>query len=316
MSSSTGLWLRSSRSTSPRVPTVEYARSERSTAKSSQAARNSALSRARSSASRRRQAGSSLKKVNLTKVRSAIYLGLTLAVALLLPATSHAQEAPPRVIVALLDSGAEVSDFEPMPAFSPGAAQRRPQHASRRSRPTSTSPRATASSPRSTASDPPDSAQVTDRVPGWAGLVERADDAPADIKPGLLAQTLEDHGIAVRVDPRLITPAIIGANRAGVVDRSGPFDCETGACAPWRDRDPRGDPPAARARRAAPRRRHADRLRAAAAGRARGAGDRDRGQGLRRHPDLRQHPHRRLRHRARPGARRSSTASGSTPRAR
>ena len=56
---------------SPRVPTVEYARSERSSAKSSQAARNSALSVARSSADRLRQAGSSLKNVNLTNVRSA-----------------------------------------------------------------------------------------------------------------------------------------------------------------------------------------------------------------------------------------------------
>ena len=41
-------------------------------AKSSQAARNSRLSAARSSASRRRQAGSILKNVNLAKVRSAI----------------------------------------------------------------------------------------------------------------------------------------------------------------------------------------------------------------------------------------------------
>ena len=47
-SSRIGLWLSSSRSVSPRVPTVEYARSERSSAKSSQAARNSALSAARS----------------------------------------------------------------------------------------------------------------------------------------------------------------------------------------------------------------------------------------------------------------------------
>src|SRR6266511_5786925 len=71
MSSSVGLWLSSIRSVSPRVPTVEYARSERSSAKSSQAARNSALSVARSSVLRLRQAGSSLKNVNLTNVRSA-----------------------------------------------------------------------------------------------------------------------------------------------------------------------------------------------------------------------------------------------------
>ncbi len=135
------------------------------------------------------------------------------------------------MIVALLDSGAEVSDFEPMPAFAPGLL----------------SPGLSTVSSVTTylditqgnrvftslyPSDPPDSLQVTDRVPGWNALLERADDAPADIEPGLLAQTLEDHGIPVRVDPRLITPAVIGANRAGEVDRTGPFDCETGACLP------------------------------------------------------------------------------------
>src|ERR1700744_1708603 len=48
--------------------------------KSSQAARNSCLSVARRSASRRRQAGSTLKKLNLAKVRSA---GIALTIALL-----------------------------------------------------------------------------------------------------------------------------------------------------------------------------------------------------------------------------------------
>src|ERR1700750_3111787 len=47
--------------------------------KSSQAARNSCLSAARRSASRRRQAGSTLKKLNLAKVRSA---GIALTIAL------------------------------------------------------------------------------------------------------------------------------------------------------------------------------------------------------------------------------------------
>src|SRR5947209_20370461 len=51
--------------------------------KSSQAARNSCLSAARRSASRRRQAGSTLKKLNLAKVRSA-GIALTIALWLLL----------------------------------------------------------------------------------------------------------------------------------------------------------------------------------------------------------------------------------------
>src|SRR6266540_3998524 len=70
ISSRIGLWASSRRSVSPRVPTVEYARRDRSWAKSSQAARNSRLSSARASGSRRCHAGSSLKKVNLANVRT------------------------------------------------------------------------------------------------------------------------------------------------------------------------------------------------------------------------------------------------------
>ena len=60
----------SSSSASPRVPTSEKDCSRWPSAKSSQAAMNSRLSCARSSASSRRQAGSSFRKVYLTKCRS------------------------------------------------------------------------------------------------------------------------------------------------------------------------------------------------------------------------------------------------------
>ena len=62
--------VNSRRSASPRVPTSENARSRRSAAKSSQAAITSRLWAARSSGSRRRQAGSTLRNVYLTKWRS------------------------------------------------------------------------------------------------------------------------------------------------------------------------------------------------------------------------------------------------------
>ena len=62
--------MSSIRSVSPRVPTVENARSRRSAAKSSQAARNSRLSAPRCSSASRRQAGSTLRNVYLTKWRS------------------------------------------------------------------------------------------------------------------------------------------------------------------------------------------------------------------------------------------------------
>src|SRR3954467_3160052 len=60
----------SMRSVSPRVPTVEKARSSRWDAKSSHAAMNSRLCDARSAASSRRHAGSTFRNVYLTKWRS------------------------------------------------------------------------------------------------------------------------------------------------------------------------------------------------------------------------------------------------------
>src|ERR687891_212115 len=118
MSSRVGLWLSSIRSTSPRVPTVEYARSERSAAKSSQAAWNSALSAARSSALRLRQAGSTLKKVNLTNVRPATRRRVVAAalaagaLACALPAAAGAQPGPsPVVTVAVLPRDTSVEDL-------------------------------------------------------------------------------------------------------------------------------------------------------------------------------------------------------------
>src|SRR6201996_4385483 len=63
--------------------------------KSSQAARNSCLSVARRSASRRRQAGSTLKKLNLAKVRSA-GMALTIALLICLAAAPGATATPLR----------------------------------------------------------------------------------------------------------------------------------------------------------------------------------------------------------------------------
>ena len=205
-------------------------------------------------------------------------LGLTLAVAAAcFAATSHAQDslAPcDRRAARFRRRGLR---FRADAGLLAGPAQRRAEHRLRRTRPTSTSPRATGSSPRSTPSDPPDSAQV-DRPGPRLGRARRA----RRRRPGrhraraCSRRRSRTTGSRSAVDPRLITPAIIGANRAGVVDRSGPFDCETGACAPGVTVIPAAIRQLPGARRAAPRRRPADRLRAPAAGRARGAGDRDR----------------------------------------
>src|ERR1700761_1793462 len=85
--------------------------------KSSQAARNSCLSAARRSASRRRQAGSTLKKLNLAKVRSA-GIALTIPVWLLLlgaPGAASGATVAHWVTIGPLPKGepAVVLDFVP-----------------------------------------------------------------------------------------------------------------------------------------------------------------------------------------------------------
>src|SRR5215213_8056165 len=86
--------------------------------KSSQAARNSCLSAARSSGSRRRQAGSILKNVNFANVRSAI-LALTIALVALLAAAPAALAKEPTVTLAWLPEGTGVAELADA-GLSPG----------------------------------------------------------------------------------------------------------------------------------------------------------------------------------------------------
>jgi hypothetical protein len=59
----------------------------------------------------------------------------------------------------------------------------------------------------------------TSPVPGWGAIVDRAEGAPADLVPGLLASTLLDSGIPVRADPHRTESALIAVDRSGVVRR-------------------------------------------------------------------------------------------------
>jgi hypothetical protein len=54
-------------------------------------------------------------------------------------------------------------------------------------------------------------------VPGWSRIVHRAASAPADIRPGLLASTLQSRGVPVRVERGIVAPALTAVNRRGVV---------------------------------------------------------------------------------------------------
>ncbi len=54
-------------------------------------------------------------------------------------------------------------------------------------------------------------------VPDWGRILERADSAPADIRPGLLATTLQAADVLARVERGVQDPALMVANRAGRV---------------------------------------------------------------------------------------------------
>jgi hypothetical protein len=59
----------------------------------------------------------------------------------------------------------------------------------------------------------------------WEEVVARAESAPDEIVPGLLAQTLEDEGIAVEAQPLIGHVALIAANEAGEVTRTAEGGC-------------------------------------------------------------------------------------------
>jgi hypothetical protein len=59
----------------------------------------------------------------------------------------------------------------------------------------------------------------------WEKIVERAESAPDEIVPGLLAQTLEDDGVRVRAEPLIGHVALLAADEDGRVKRTGKGGC-------------------------------------------------------------------------------------------
>jgi hypothetical protein len=62
-------------------------------------------------------------------------------------------------------------------------------------------------------------------VPGWPEVVTRADGAPADLVPGMLAQRLQSAGIPAYAQQPMTADALIAANRRGVVSPLRPGGC-------------------------------------------------------------------------------------------
>lgn len=69
-----------------------------------------------------------------------------------------------------------------------------------------------------------------DRVPPrlWQRVVERADGAPADIVPGLLASTVKENGLPVTVEASSGLASLIGTDRDGTVTIQPRGACRTG----------------------------------------------------------------------------------------
>ncbi len=68
------------------------------------------------------------------------------------------------------------------------------------------------------------------RIPGklWRRVVERAEEAPGEIVPGLLAQTLRESGVRTAASPLSGLPALIAVDEAGRVSRNS--GCERRPC--------------------------------------------------------------------------------------
>ncbi len=69
------------------------------------------------------------------------------------------------------------------------------------------------------------------RVPGWEKIVRRADSAPAEIVPGLLAASLQDRGVPAIADRGTGSAALIAADREGRLERASPPGCLVRRCA-------------------------------------------------------------------------------------
>ncbi len=148
------------------------------------------------------------------------------------PAAPPAPAEQPSVVLALITPGAETEDFAALPGIAPGIASAGLSTVSAAQTYLDISQGNRIFTSLYPEELPKGLLIEGDRVPDWAEIEERSADAPGNLVPGLLAQTLEDAGVAVRVDPSLRTPALLGANRSGEVDRSGSFDCAAARCAP------------------------------------------------------------------------------------
>ncbi len=155
---------------------------------------------------------------------------LALALLGVIPGTAHAAAGEPRITIAMLPPGTGVGAIErAVPGIAPGVMS-----AGLGRVPAAQTYLDIGQGNRIFSSlypDPIPSLYVTGgRVPPdrWAAVVARADEAPADIEPGLLAATLKGAGVEIAARPLAGSSALIAADRGGRIDRTG--TCEPDGC--------------------------------------------------------------------------------------
>jgi hypothetical protein len=155
--------------------------------------------------------------MNLRCRRVGLLLALALAALFAAPAASA---SPPKVTIALLPQGTSVAELARVPRLAPGVLS-----AGLGDVPAAQTYLDAGQGNRVFDSlydgDLPPIGRPVGRVPNWEEIVERADSAPADIVPGLLASTLRSAGLGsaggtpVTISPALAAPTLMAADRDG-----------------------------------------------------------------------------------------------------
>jgi hypothetical protein len=163
-------------------------------------------------------------------VRSAMVAMLALALSLLAPQAASATDPEPRVTIATLPPGTTVEQIAAaVPGISPGvlSAGLSRVSASQTYLDIGQGTRLFTSLYKD---DLPPLYVAGGRVPGrlWDQVLERAEESPANLDPGLLASERADEGIPVRATPGPGEPALLGVDSEGRI--GGPDGCVPGVC--------------------------------------------------------------------------------------
>jgi hypothetical protein len=146
---------------------------------------------------------------------------LALALVLAAPLSARAQASTQRVVIAVLAPSTTVEQIATVPTISPGlvSAGIGDVPAAQTYLDISQGNR---TNPSLYGSDLPAVTVSEGRVPQdvWAEVTDRADEAPADIVPGLLASTLAGHGFSVRGAANAGLAQLVVVDRDGVVAES------------------------------------------------------------------------------------------------